>query len=214
MPDFSKLREDYKQASLDETDVHPDLYIQFGVWFDQAITSGLREPNAMTLATATRDGIPAARIVLLKDVDPATGFTFFTNYGSAKASELEDNPRAALVFYWNELERQVRIQGLVAKVPAEESAAYFATRPLLSQFGAVASPQSQVIPDRAWLEARMENVREEYGGHPPPRPAHWGGYRIAPQTVEFWQGRRSRLHDRIRYRLLDSGEWKIERLAP
>jgi len=217
MPDFNKLREEYRHATLDESDVSPDMFAQFDLWFDQAVQSGLREPNAMTLATASPDGVPSARIVLLKGVDP-DGFSFYTNYASAKGRELAANPRAALVFYWNELERQVRIQGAVTTVTRQESAQYFATRPLLSRFGAVASPQSEVIVDRRWLEHRIAEVRERYqdGGLEPECPEHWGGYRVSPETVEFWQGRRSRLHDRIRYTRSPeaAGGWRIERLAP
>jgi pyridoxamine 5'-phosphate oxidase len=210
MPDFNALREDYKSATLDEADVLPDMYAQFDAWFAQAVASGLREPNAMTLATASADGVPSARIVLLKGVDRA-GFTFYTNYASAKARELAANPRAALVFYWNELERQVRIQGLVEKVAREETLRYFATRPLGSQIGATVSPQSEVIAGRGWLEQRFADAK---AGPAPECPENWGGYRLRPHTVEFWQGRRSRLHDRIRYLSQSDGGWLRERLAP
>jgi pyridoxamine 5'-phosphate oxidase len=216
MPDFDKLREEYKHAALDESDVSPDMYVQFDRWFHQAVQSGLREPNAMTLATASPDGVPSARIVLLKGVDP-DGFTFYTNYASAKARELGANPRAALVFYWNELERQVRIQGTVTKVARQESAQYFNSRPLLSRLGAIASPQSEVIEDRKWLERRMAEARERFqeeGRAEPECPEHWGGYRLWPEVAEFWQGRHSRLHDRIRYKRAEPAGWRIERLAP
>jgi pyridoxamine 5'-phosphate oxidase len=213
MPDFDALREEYKTATLDESEVRPDMYAQFHEWFEQAVASGLREPNAMTLATASADGSPSARIVLLKGVDDS-GFTFFTNYASVKGRELAENPRAALVFYWNELERQVRIQGTVEKVSREETVAYFAVRPRKSQIGATVSPQSQVIPDRKWLEDRMEEAEAKLAGGVPECPEVWGGYRLRPHTVEFWQGRRSRLHDRIVYRLQADGSWVRERLAP
>lgn len=213
MPDFHALREDYKSATLDESEVCPDMYEQFDAWFAQAVSSGLREPNAMTLATATLDGIPSARIVLLKGVDP-TGFTFYTNYASAKGRELAANPHAALVFYWNELERQVRIQGTIEKVTREETLEYFAVRPVKSQLGATVSPQSEVIPSRQWLEDRMSEAEGQYAGAAPECPEVWGGYRLRPYTVEFWQGRRSRLHDRILYRSQADGHWSRVRLAP
>lgn len=213
MPDFDALREEYKTATLDESEVRPDMYAQFHLWFEQAVASGLREPNAMTLATASADGSPSARIVLLKGVDDS-GFTFYTNYASAKGRELAANPRAALVFYWNELERQVRIQGTVEKVSREETVAYFAVRPVKSQIGATVSPQSEVIPDRKWLEDRMSEAEARLAGEAPECPEVWGGYRLRPHTVEFWQGRRSRLHDRIVYRLQEDGSWRRERLAP
>ena len=214
MPDYNSLREDYKSATLDESEVDPSMYAQFDVWFAQTVSSGLREPNAMTLATATLDGIPSARMVLLKGVNPS-GFTFYTNYASAKGRELAANPRAALVFYWNELERQVRIEGTLEKVSREESVAYFAVRPVKSQLSAVISPQSQVIPSRQWLEDRMTAAEAQHTDAAPPEcPEAWGGYRLRPHTVEFWQGRRSRLHDRIVYRLQADQSWRRERLAP
>ncbi len=217
MADFNRLREDYKHATFNESDAHPDPFVQFQHWFDQAIASGIREPNAMTLATATPDGQPSARIVLLKGVDPH-GFTFFTNYASAKAGDLEVNPRAALVFFWTELERQVRILGHVEKVSREETEEYFQVRPFKSRIGAIASPQSRVIPGREWLEQRVAEVDAQYdeGDNPPPCPDHWGGYRVIPYSLEFWQGRRSRLHDRLRYCKQEGPEqgWSIERLAP
>lgn len=217
MADFNRLREDYKHATFNESDADPDPIRQFEHWFDQAVASGLREPNAMTLATASPDGQPAARIVLLKGVDQR-GFSFFTNYASAKADHLASNPRAALVFFWNELERQVRILGRVEKVSREETEEYFSVRPLKSRIGAIASPQSRVIPGREWLEARVAEVEAQYGSedNPPPCPEHWGGYRVLPDSIEFWQGRRSRLHDRLRYSKHEGPEerWSIERLAP
>ncbi len=214
MADFNQLREEYKQATLDESHVNPDMFAQFRLWFEQAVASGLREPNAMTLATASPDGHPSARIVLLKAVDH-NGFTFYTNYASAKATDLALNPRAALVFYWNELERQVRIEGEVEKVTREETEEYFALRPLASRIGAIASPQSRVIPGREWLEKRMEELSAQYDErNPPPCPGNWGGYRVKPHTAEFWQGRHSRLHDRLLYTRVAGGAWRIERLAP
>ncbi|BDC52353.1 pyridoxine/pyridoxamine 5'-phosphate oxidase [Bryobacterales bacterium F-183] len=210
---FQQIREEYKQATLQLTDVDPDPIVQFGRWFDQAVASGLREPNAMTLATCSSDGEPTARIVLLKGFADS-GFVFFTNYHSAKGQQLKENPKAALVFFWNELERQVRVLGKVKKVPREESEKYFATRPLLSQIGASVSPQSQVIPTREWLEQRFEQAKAEFTEQKPPVcPEIWGGYLVEPHSIEFWQGRRSRLHDRLQY-TKENGAWRIERLAP
>ena len=180
----------------------------------EAEAAKIPEPNAMTLATATPEGSPSARIVLLKAFDER-GFVFFTDYRSRKGAELEANPRAALVFYWAELERQVRIEGEVSIVAPAESDAYYASRPRPSRVGAWASPQSRVIPDRGWLEREYNAVQQRFAGDPDsiPRPPHWGGYRLLPSTFEFWQGRQSRLHDRIRYRLEDAS-WRVERLAP
>ena len=213
MPDLTSLRLDYTAQSLDENEVDRNPFRQFALWFDQALAAQLREPNAMTLATATLAGVPSARIVLLKEFDER-GFVFFTNYASQKGRELAENPAAALVFFWNELERQVRIQGTVERVPAEESEAYFQVRPLKSRFGASISPQSSTIPGRLWLEERMADLEAEYGEVGPPRPEHWGGYRLAPGSIEFWQGRRSRLHDRVLYTRSAAEEWSITRLAP
>lgn len=210
---IADLRRDYRAQSLSETDVDPDPLVQFGRWLDEALRAELLEPTAMTLATATRDGAPAARIVLLKDVGPA-GFTFFTNYDSAKGRELADNPQGALVWFWAELERQVRVTGTVARADAGVSEAYFSSRPLDSRLGAWASPQSQVIPDRAALEARMADAAARFNAETVPRPPHWGGYVLSPSVVEFWQGRPNRLHDRLRYRRNSAGAWVIERLAP
>jgi pyridoxamine 5'-phosphate oxidase len=206
------LRKEYSGRALEETQVAADPIVQFRRWFDEAVASGLREPNAMTLATVGPDLRPSARVVLLKSVD-AAGFVFFTNYTSRKGRELEASGRAALVFYWGDLERQVRVEGTVARVDALESDAYFASRPAGARLGAWASPQSQVIAGRRELDARLAEVQARFEGGEPTRPEHWGGYRLAPDRLEFWQGRVSRLHDRIQYRWAAS-EWVIERLAP
>lgn len=207
------LRKEYMLHGLSETDIDADPFIQFRAWFDQAVAAGLEEPNAMTLATATREGRPSARMVLLKEFD-TRGFVFYTNHESRKAGELAQNPHAALVFFWVGLERQVRIEGRIEQVAPHESDAYFESRPLGSQLGAWASHQSQVIPDRETLERRAEALSARYAGQRVPRPPFWGGYRVIPDTVEFWQGRPSRLHDRLRYRRLEGDRWLIERLAP
>lgn len=209
---IADLRRDYRARQLSESEVAADPIAQFRRWFDEALRAELLEVNAMTLATASPDGRPAARIVLLKGLDDG-GFVFFTNYGSAKATDLEANPQACLVCFWAELERQVRITGTVARVDASESDAYFASRPRESQLGALASPQSQVIASRATLESRLSEVAAQHTEHEIARPAHWGGYRVSPSIVEFWQGRPNRLHDRLRYRRVD-GAWIVERLAP
>jgi pyridoxamine 5'-phosphate oxidase len=195
-----------------EEDVAPDPFQQFTRWLEEATAARLAQPLGMTLATATPDGRPSARLVLLRGLDER-GFVFFTNYQSRKSLELDRNPWAALTFYWAELERQVRIEGRVERVSAAESDAYFRTRPRGSQLGAIASPQSKVIPDRAVLERHMDEVTARYEGKEVPRPAHWGGYRVLPDTVEFWHGGSNRLHDRLRYRRLVGG-WVLERLAP
>lgn len=209
---IADLRREYSLHTLDARDVAADPVVQFQAWFADAERAQLPEPNAMTLATSTADGAPAARIVLLKGVD-LRGFTFFTDYRSRKGVELDANPVAALVFLWKELERQVRIVGTASRVARDESEAYFRARPLGSRLGAWTSEQSAVLPDRATLEASYANVEQRFAGAEPPLPPHWGGYRIAPDEMEFWQGRPSRLHDRIRYRRVD-GAWLIERLAP
>jgi pyridoxamine 5'-phosphate oxidase len=211
------LRTEYMRATLDEASVEPDPIRQFERWFTEAVSAKMPEPNAMTLATVDADGNPSARIVLLKGADQR-GFTFFTNYASRKGRELAARPRAALLFFWPELERQIRIEGTVSQVDASESVEYFAGRPRPSQLGAWASPQSEPIGNRKELEARLAEFADRYGdvSAPVPRPPHWGGYRLAPESLEFWQGRASRLHDRIRYRRTKAhpSAWIIDRLAP
>jgi len=197
---------------LDERVIDRDPINQFKRWFDDAVASGMKLPEAMTLATATPDGTPSARVVLLKSVD-TDGFVFYTNYSSAKARDLEANPAAALVFYWSQFDRQVRVQGVVEHVTPEESQAYFRTRPRESQIGAWASPQSEVIENRETLEARVAELEEIYGDREIECPEHWGGYRVKPTRIEFWKGRLGRLHDRIVYER-DGAGWKISRLAP
>lgn len=209
---LQNLRQDYRSAQLSENDVHADPMQQFKKWFTDALDAQLYEPNVMTLATADSDGKPGARIVLLKGFDE-NGFVFFTNYESKKGQDLIENPQAALVFFWAELERQVRIEGVVSKVEAQVSSDYFHSRPIGSQIGALVSPQSRVISDRDILEEKVKEVSAEYEGKEIPRPAHWGGYLVEPTYLEFWQGRTSRLHDRIAYDLTE-GEWVIKRLAP
>ena len=199
-------------ARLDEADADPDPFRQFEHWFQDAVRAEVPEPNAMTLATATPGGIPSARIVLLKGFDER-GFTFYTDYRSRKASEIAGNPSVALVFYWHDVERQVRISGRAARVDPGESEEYFRSRPVGSQHGAWTSQQSSVIPSRAVLEQRFAAVAARFAGVEVPLPAHWGGYRVAPDVIEFWQGRESRLHDRLRY-VLQAGHWRIERLSP
>jgi pyridoxamine 5'-phosphate oxidase len=210
---IASLRRDYALRGLHEADADADPIEQFRTWFSTALTAQLPEPNAMTLATAAHDGKPSARMVLLKGFDQ-NGFVFYTNYESRKGHELDENPRAALVFYWPELERQIRIEGRVEKLAQDESDAYFASLPLGSRLGAWASRQSEVIPGRQELESRLQELESEYKDRDIPRPPHWGGYRVRPEAIEFWQGRPSRLHDRLRYRKLEDGRWVIERLSP
>jgi pyridoxamine 5'-phosphate oxidase len=208
---LADLRKDYALKTLDESSVHADPVTLFLEWLGEAITAQVLEPTAMTLSTVDGRGRPAGRIVLLKGAD-ASGLTFFTNYESRKGRDLAGHPHAALTFLWKELERQVRIEGSVTKVPAADSDAYFATRPLGSRIGAIASPQSEPIENRAWLEKRWADLGEQHG-LTPQRPAHWGGYRVVPDAFEFWQGRQSRLHDRLAY-AREGGAWRIRRLAP
>jgi len=209
---IADIRREYALARLDEKSVSHDPMVEFARWFAEAQEARVEEVNAMTLATASSDGAPSARIVLLKAFD-ASGFVFFTDYRSRKGEELEANPRAALVFFWSELERQVRITGSVTRTSAKESASYFRTRPLGSRLGAWVSHQSLVIPSRTPLETGMREAEARFSGGEVPLPPHWGGYRVAPQAIEFWQGRESRLHDRIRYSR-DGERWKVERLSP
>lgn len=210
---IENLRQEYRSASLTEKEVAADPISQFAKWFAEALDGGLYEPNAMTLATATHDGKPSARTMLLKGFDK-TGFTFYTNYLSRKGKEISKNPAACIVFFWPELERQVRIEGTLEKVSKEESEKYFQSRPKESQLGAIASQQSQVIPSRDTLENTWKELIEKFADKEVPKPAYWGGYVLKPQIVEFWQGRPGRLHDRIVYKRSDKSSWKIVRIAP
>ena len=209
---IADIRREYARARLDEKSVSHDPMVEFARWFAEAQEAQVEEVNAMTLATASSDGAPSARIVLLKAFD-ARGFVFFTDYRSRKGVELEANPRAALVLFWSELERQIRITGGVARTSAPESESYFRTRPLGSRLGAWVSHQSRVIPSRAPLEADLQEATARFSKGEVPLPPHWGGYRVVPETLEFWQGRENRLHDRIRY-ARDGAKWRVERLSP
>jgi pyridoxamine 5'-phosphate oxidase len=209
---IADIRREYSHARLDEANVSPDPVAEFDRWFSQAQEAKVLEPNAMALATSTPNGAPSLRMVLLKGYDER-GFVFFTDYRSRKATELDGNPRAALAFYWGELERQVRITGTVERTSPQESEAYFRTRPRGSRLGAWVSHQSRVIPSRAQLESGLREVKERFPSDDVPLPPYWGGYRLRPEEIEFWQGREDRLHDRIRY-LRHGGGWRIERLSP
>lgn len=212
MHTIADIRRDYKLEKLDEHQVAADAMQQFEFWWNEAVNSNIDEVNSMTLATADKNGLPSARIVLLKGYNNE-GFIFFTNYESHKGKQLEENPFASLVFFWKELERQVRITGHVKKISEEDSDVYFNSRPQMSKIGAWASPQSTVIADRSVIEHQFETLSEKFGEHPVGRPPHWGGYVVVPTVIEFWQGRPSRLHDRILY-TKQNENWKIERLAP
>lgn len=212
--DLHQLREEYAERKLDASEAHTDPFTQLKQWLNDALEAGLPEPNAMTLATCTKEGVPSARVVLLKGVD-RSGLDFYTNYHSRKGREIDENPHVAVTFLWLGLQRQVRVEGVVEKLPREQSELYFQSRPLGSRIGAAASPQSEVV-DRAVLEAdfiRLQAEAEAAGGTVP-CPPHWGGYKIIPSRFEFWQGRISRLHDRLEYNRDEAGEWRIVRLAP
>lgn len=211
--ELQNLRQEYSSAQLTETTTNNNPVKQFDTWFNEAIEAKLHEPNAMTLSTATRDGVPSARIVLLKGYDNH-GFVFYTNYLSRKGKEITKNPVAAITFFWGELERQVRIEGTIEKLSKEQSERYFQTRPKSSQLGALASPQSQEIAGREVLESKMAQLEAEYADKEIPKPSFWGGYILKPRMVEFWQGQQSRLHDRIVYKKIDNSTWKKVRLAP
>jgi len=211
--DLAALRNEYAAHGLRRSDLDPNPTKQFATWFAAAQGADIRDSNAMSLATATKDGIPSVRVVLLKGFDDR-GFVFYTNYSSEKGAQIEANPNASVVFYWMQLERQVRIGGRVERTSREESAAYFHSRPVGSQLGAWVSRQSEVIDGRRILDARLAELSERFEGREIPLPTHWGGYRLKPETFEFWQGRPNRLHDRFRYSKQADGSWQIERLAP
>jgi pyridoxamine 5'-phosphate oxidase len=211
--DISGIRKNYSMQTLSEDSVEPDAIRQFDKWWKEALASAIEEVNAMTIATASVDGLPSARIVLLKGYSER-GFVFFTNYNSYKGRQLAENPKACLVFFWKELERQVRITGIVQKIDGKQSDDYFYSRPEGSQLGAIASPQSEIIESREWLENKYDEVEKNKNQINIQRPAHWGGYLVQPVLIEFWQGRPSRLHDRLEYSLQENGSWKIQRLAP
>ena len=210
---MTKLRREYTDAGLNEQDLDANPFNQFDQWFQEAIDAKIDLPDAMTLATATKDGIPSARIVLLRGHDER-GFVFYTDYESQKGKELAENPNAALVFYWRELDRQVRITGQVSKVSRENSYNYFQSRPIGSRLAALASKQSEVIPDRQVLEEQFNQLAEQYQNKEVPLPSDWGGYRLSPNMIEFWSGRPSRLHDRFRYTRQSDDDWRIERISP
>lgn len=210
--DAASLRKEYTRSGLHETDMNPDPIVQFNAWFEETLAAGLHEPNAMIVATAAANGRPSARTVLLKGYDER-GFVFYTNYEGRKARELDANPACALLFYWGELERQVRIEGCASRISNEESDAYFASRQRGSRLGAWASEQSRPVEDRSVLEERVRNLEAEYEGRGVPRPPFWGGYRVEPDTIEFWQGRENRLHDRLVYSRVGD-DWRIDRLQP
>ena len=207
------IRQEYSRKALVESDMEPDPTRQFDIWWHEAVKAKIIEVNAMTLATASADGIPSARTVLMKGFSEK-GFIFFTNYSSFKGQQLSENPKACLLFFWKELERQVRITGIVEKLSSEESNVYFQSRPRASQVGAVVSPQSQVIESRQWLDEKFKEAFEQFENTTVQRPSYWGGYLVTPVIIEFWQGRPGRLHDRIQYTLSEDGNWKVERLAP
>ena len=212
-PDIASIRKEYLLKRLDAQDLDPDPLQQFDVWWNDAVSAHLDEPNAMNLATVNRNGIPSSRIVLLKSKDE-NGFTFFTNYNSDKATEIFENPNVCLNFFWMDLQRQVKINGKAVKCSGQESDEYFSSRPRGSQIGAWASPQSSVIANRGVLEKKVNEVEIKYEGMEIPRPEHWGGFTVLPVTIEFWQGRQSRLHDRFLYTKMENNAWKIERIAP
>lgn len=213
MNSIADIRRDYQLKSLQENEAKANAIDQFGVWWKEATESTIDEVNAFTLATSSLEGKPSARIVLLKGYNE-NGFVFFTNYNSKKGQELAINPQASMVFFWKELERQIRIEGTISKVSPEESDAYFFSRPVGSQIGAWSSPQSRVIESRAVIESNLDKFQTQFNQEPITRPPHWGGYCLKPDYIEFWQGRSSRLHDRLAYTLLENNKWKMERLAP
>lgn len=209
--DLMNMRLSYEQDQLLESSINKNPFKQFGIWFDKVLETKIIEPNAMTIATSTKSGLPSARVVLLKDFNE-TGFTFFTNYGSRKGKELLENPFAALLFWWKEFERQVRIEGKIEKISRKESEEYFNIRPLKSRYGALTSNQSEIVESREVLEKRFSELENQFGENPP-MPENWGGYKLVPDKFEFWQGRENRLHDRILYEKVDD-DWKIYRLQP
>lgn len=213
MSTIADIRKDYMLQRFLETDAKADAIEQFSVWWQDAVSSEIDEVNALTLCTASADGKPSGRIVLLKGYD-TDGFVFFTNYNSNKGKELAGNPQACLVFFWKELERQIRLDGSIEKITDEENDDYFFSRPIGSQIGAWASPQSSIIKSREVIEKNVAKYEKEFTINPISRPEHWGGYRLVPKSIEFWQGRSSRLHDRLLYTLQENGQWKMERLAP